>query len=104
MIFSAFIASISQILLKKSANKEYKSFINEYINPLVITGYFLLTSSMLLNIVAYRGVNYKLGPVLNATSYVFVLVLGHIILCEKITCKKIAGMILIIIGIIVFNI
>ena len=38
LIFVAgvFISSVSQILLKKSAEREYPSKIREYLNPLVI--------------------------------------------------------------------
>ena len=38
-IFSVFISSCSQILLKKGANKTYKNIIQEYLNPLVIGAY-----------------------------------------------------------------
>ena len=45
-IFSVFISSCSQILLKKGANKTYKNIIEEYLNPLVMGAYsiFLLSS------------------------------------------------------------
>ena len=36
LLFSVFISSVSQILLKKAANKTYKDHIREYINTLVI--------------------------------------------------------------------
>ena len=39
LLFSVFISSVSQILLKKAANKTYKDHIREYINPLVIFAY-----------------------------------------------------------------
>ena len=38
MLLSETIASTSQVLLKKSAQKEYPSFIREYLNALVIGG------------------------------------------------------------------
>ena len=47
LLFSVFISSVSQILLKKAANKTYKDHIREYINPLVIFAYgmFFITSA-----------------------------------------------------------
>ena len=36
LVLGVFISSISQILLKKSANKKHGSFIKEYMNPIVI--------------------------------------------------------------------
>lgn len=104
MIFSALIAAVSQMLLKKSALKKYDSIIWEYINPYVIAGYALLVSTLFINIVAYTGIEYKLGAILATTSYLFVMIFGRIFFNEKITKKKVAGISLIILGIIVFNI
>lgn len=39
LILSVVVASFSQILLKKSAQKTYRSIIYEYLNPYVICGY-----------------------------------------------------------------
>lgn len=103
MIFSAFLASVSQILLKKSANKKHKHIIFEYLNYHVIIGYGLLVLTMILNIIAYKNIQYKLGPILNSLTYVFVMILGVAILHERITKRKIFGIILILFGILMFN-
>ena len=42
MICSELVASSSQMLLKKSATLHYSSWIREYLNKWVITGYFML--------------------------------------------------------------
>ena len=55
MLVSVAIASISQVLLKKSTFVHYQSIIKEYINPYVIGGYGLLFISMLLTVYAYSG-------------------------------------------------
>ena len=34
LLFSVFISSVSQILLKKAANRTYESPLKEYLNPL----------------------------------------------------------------------
>ena len=99
MLVSAFLSALSQLLLKMSAKDTHKSKIFEYLNFKVITGYGLLMLTLLMNTWAYRGVEYKIGPVINATSYVFVLVLGRFVLAEKLTSKKIIGVALIILGI-----
>ena len=62
MFVSVSIASVSQILLKKSAMKTYANVVREYVNPYVIGGYGLLFASMLLTIFAYSGMEYKNGP------------------------------------------
>ncbi len=102
-LFSVFISSVSQILLKKSAGKVYESRIKEYLNPPVITAYFIFFVSTLLTMYAYRYVPLSLGPVLEATGYLWVSLLGMIFLKEKISPKKWIGLGIIIAGIIIFN-
>ncbi|MDO4168049.1 MAG: EamA family transporter, partial [Eubacteriales bacterium] len=63
----------------------------------------LLFFSMFLTIFAYRGVELKLGPVLEATSYLYVAVLSYIFLQEHISKRKKWGLVLIILGIVVSN-
>ena len=47
-LVSVLISSASQILLKKSADKDYDSPLKEYLNPLVITAYAMFFCSMLI--------------------------------------------------------
>lgn len=103
MLCSSFLAALSQILLKKSATKKYKNLIFEYLNLLVISGYAILLTTMLINIYAYTGIDYKLGPVLTSTNYIFVLILSKLMLNEKITIRKFIGIASIVIGILLFN-
>lgn len=104
MFMSVSVASVSQILLKKSAMKTYSSVIKEYVNPFVIGGYGLLVLSMLLTIYAYSGMEYKNGPVIESFGNVLVLVLGCIFLKEKLSLKKFLGVGCIILGMAVFYI
>lgn len=99
---SVVIASFSQVLLKKSAGKKYSSFIKEYLNPYVITGYLMMAVSTVLTIIAYKEIAYKNGPVIESLGYILVMFLGLIFFGEKITVRKIVGNTLILIGIIVF--
>lgn len=97
------IASFSQIILKKSALKKYDSIIKEYWNPYVIVGYGMLFSSMILAIIAYSGLEFKIIPVLESVGYIFVMILSLLFFQEKITLKKAIGTILILAGVIIFN-
>jgi len=101
IIISSLIAAFSQCLLKISANKKYKNVILEYLNPLVILGYMFFVVALLLNIIAYRGISYQLGPIIASSSYIFIMILGRLILKEKITKRKLIGNIIIIIGIVI---
>ena len=103
LIFSVFIASISQILLKISANRKYDKRIKEHLNPYVIIAYSIFCFSLILTILALRGLELKNVPIIESTGYIYILILSRIFLKEKITKYKIGGSFLIILGIIVFN-
>lgn len=102
MFGSVILASVSQILLKKSAQKEHGSFIKEYLNPLVIIGYGLMVAATLTTIAAYQGMDYKNGPIIESLGYILVMILSYFLLKEKVTKKKILGYILILAGVVVF--
>lgn len=101
-ILSVTVAAFSQLLLKKSAMKKYSSFLREYLNLYVIAGYGLLFLSMFLTILAYRGLDYKNGPVIESLGYVLVLFLSRLFFGEKLTKRKVAGTICILMGMVVF--
>lgn len=102
-LFSVFISSISQIILKKCAGKEYDSKLKEYLNVPVILAYGIFFLSTLITMIAYRYVPLSLGPILESSGYIFVTILGAIFLKEKITRRKLMGLSLILVGILVFN-
>ena len=58
---SVLVASISQIMLKKSADKKYDRWIDEYLNFRVIFAYGLFFLSSLLTVYAYKFVPLSLG-------------------------------------------
>lgn len=99
---SVIIASFSQILLKKSAQKKHVSIIREYLNANVIIGYGMMVVTTLLTIMAYKGLDYKNGPIIESLGYILVMILSLIFFGEKITKKKLIGNVLILLGIFVF--
>ena len=98
-LFSVFLAAISQILLKKSANIKHTNVINEYKNKYVITAYGIFIVSAFLTMLSYRGVPLSLGPVVETVGLVYVAILSKIFLKEKISRNQIIGIALIIIGV-----
>lgn len=96
------IASFSQLLLKKGAQNHYANVIREYLNVWVITGYALMVVSTLLTILAYRGLDYKNGPIIESLGFAFVMILSRLFFGEKITGKKVLGNMLIFAGILIF--
>ena len=97
------IASLSQVLLKKSAKRSYSSLLREYFNPYVIIGYAMMVLATLCGVIAYhKGVPYKNGVMLESLGFVLVMVFSKIFFGEAITKKKIIGNALILIGMVVF--
>ena len=104
LIISVFISAVSQVMLKKAAMKHYESMLKEYVNPLVIFAYILFIITTFLSIIAYKGIPLSMGPVLEATSYIYVTIFGLIFFSEKITAKKIIALALIVAGIVVYSV
>ena len=102
LVLSVVVASLSQILLKKSAEKSYQSLLREYLNPWVISGYGLMVVSTLLTVGGYAGLEYKNGAVIETLGFVLVMLLSRLFFREKITKKKLIGNALILLGIVVF--
>ncbi len=101
---SATIASFAQILLKASANEKHESALREYLNWKVIIGYGLMFLGMTLGVIGYgHGVEVKQGPVMETIGNVWVVFLSWLFFKEPITKKKIIGNVLIIVGIVIFN-
>ncbi len=102
LILSVVIASFSQILLKKSAEKTYSSFWREYLNPYVVFGYGMMFVSMFLTIIAYAGMEFTNVQIVEASGYIMVLILSRLFFREKITKRKLLGMLFIFGGIVVY--
>ena len=96
MLSGTFFSAVSQILLKQSANIRYENRIREYLNFRVILSYTIYMLILLLNTWCYTKVDMRYGPV-------FVLLLSHFILKEKITKGKIMGNLIIIAGILIYT-
>ena len=101
-LFSTFLASVSQVLLKKAALREHKSLLAEYTDWRVILGYGLFVGCTLLTMLAYKGVPLNVGPVLEATGYLYVTVFGVTIFHEKMNPRKVAALAIIIVGILIY--
>ena len=102
-MFSVFISSVSQVLLKIAANKTYDKKIKEYLNPIVITAYGIFFISTLLTMYALRYVPLTMSPIIESASYIFVPILGIFLLREKVTKRRWLGMGIMLIGIIIFK-
>ncbi len=102
-LFMTFLASVAQILLKKSALRPHASRIKEYLNAYVIVAYAMLFATMMSLIYVYKFIPLSWGPIIESTGYIFVSILGTIYLGERLSPKKILGIFLIILGVIIFS-
>ena len=103
MFVCTFFSAISQVLLKQSANRTYKHPVLEYLNWRVLVAYSIFFTVLLINTYAYTQVEMKYGPVIDAFTYVFVLLLSVGILKEKVSRGKMIGNIIIVLGIIIYT-
>ena len=101
-LVGVFVSSVSQVLLKKSANREHDSTIREYLNPLVISAYALFVGSTMLTVFAYKGIPLSMGPVLDATAYVWVTLFGVTIFRERLSAQKLLALALVVGGIVIY--
>lgn len=102
-----FVATIfsasSQVLLKQSARREHKKWIYEYLNWRVITAYTIFFGVLLSTTFAYTHVDMRYGPVIDAFTYVFVMLFSFIILRENFTKGQLIGNLIIIAGVIIYT-
>jgi uncharacterized membrane protein len=101
---SVFIASVSQVLLKQSADQTYASKLREYLNWRVMVAYTLFFGAALLSIVGYSRLALSWGAALESAGYVFILGMSVLILKEKLSVKKVAGVVLIVAGIVLASV
>ena len=102
LLLSALLASIAQIMLKKSAIAPHDKAYQAYFNPLVLCAYGILFTTALINMQAFVWQEYRFGAAISSAAYVFVLLWGRLIFKEKISLKRAAGMALILVGILIF--
>lgn len=103
LLFGVLVSALSQVLLKKSAQKKYASRLREYLNPYVIIAYIIFFSATIFTVIAYKVVPLSMGPILQATSYIYVTIFGVVFFKEKINKQGILGLALIILGIVMFS-
>ena len=102
MVLCALLSAFSQILLKKSTLEKHNSLIGNFLNTKVITAYAIFALTLFLNIYAFTGIPYKLASVLNASAYLFTMLLSVWLLKDKLSWKCVLGNCLIVTGIVIY--
>lgn len=102
LLLGVFISAISQVLLKKAAQRQYDSWIREYLNVRVVVAYILFFGTTLLSVYAYKGIPLSWGPILEATGYLYVTFFGVTIFREKMNRRKVISLLMILAGIAIY--
>ena len=99
-LITPLLSALSQMILKKAADNPKYTGIRAYLNWPVISAYGLFFGCMLLNVVALRTLDLTIASVLEASGYLYVMVLSWFFLKEKITPRKLVGNLVIVLGIV----
>ena len=103
VILGVVISAFAQILLKRSSADTMASFMRQYVNWRVFTGYALIFAALLMDLYAmHNGIKAKEVSTLESLSYLFVPVLSIMILKERISVRKWIGIAIIISGVVIF--
>ncbi len=102
-IISVLISSIAQVMLKVEANKDHASRLKEYLNPMVIIAYGIFFLSTFLTMYALKYVPLTYSPIIEPLSYIFVPVIGVLVLKEKISKRRVLGILIMFVGIVIFS-
>lgn len=103
MVFGVIIAALSQIILKKAAMKHYDTWLKQYLNLPVIFAYFIFFVSSFCSVIALKVLPLSLMPAWNSSSYFFVTLFAYLIMKEKPNRKKLIGLGVILVGIVIFS-
>ena len=96
LIIMTILGSVASLFLKKASSTG--GLLSMIKNVNLYFGGFLYLVSAVLNIWLLRYLDYSVVLPLTSLTYIWTMVLSYLILKEKITIKKICGVVLILIG------
>ena len=102
LLFLNFVGAVSQVLLKKSALEPHKNVVREYLNAKVVIAYALFFAAVFIDLTALKIVPASYVPIIEASSYVFAIILSRVFFNDMIKAKQVAAIALIIAGIAVY--
>ena len=102
LVFNCVISALSQTLLKRAARNESHFFLEQYLNPLVVFGYFLFFVVLVLNVWLLRFVPLNVvSSVGESLPLILTFFSGWFFFGERISLLKIVGAVCVIVGIII---
>jgi len=100
-VLCVFVSSCSQILLKRSANRNYKG-LKIYLNKETIIGYGIFFAMTLCVTFIYRHLALSTGALLESFSYIFIPTLSWFFFKERLNKIQWLGVGFIVSGILVY--
>lgn len=100
-LLSVFLASCTQVILKKSAMNKSLSGIRYFVNPATVTAYAIFFCCCILTFYCLSHLPMITVNVLECSSYVYILCLDRIFFGKAVTVRKLAGNLLIVAGILI---
>lgn len=97
------ISAMSQILLKKSADKKYDNIIKEYLNTPVIISYLIFFASVLMDAYSLNGISLAFNSLIDSLGYILIPIFSYIFLQEKLNRWQLIGILIIFCGFVVFS-
>ncbi len=102
LIIMTLMGSIASLFLKRASGSDgLKSLL---VNPNLYIGGMLYLFSAVLNIWILRFLDYSVVLPLTSLTYVWTMIVSYLVLKEKITGRKIAGVLLILVGAVIVSI
>ena len=96
------MGSVASLFLKRASGSDgIRSLI---LNVNLYIGGFLYLASAVLNIWLLRFMDYSVVLPLTSLTYVWTMILSYMILKEKITLRKVAGVVCILVGAVIVSI
>lgn len=105
VFITVILTGISQVLLKigSKCGNENECFLAAYMNVNTLVAYGVLLVVTVISVIALMVIPLKLFYAIASLNFVVVLLLSWLLLKEKVNMKMLAGTVLIISGVLVFN-
>lgn len=96
VLLMTFMGAIASLFLKRASGSD--NFVKMLTNVNLYIGGFIYITAAFINIFVLKFLDYAVVLPLTSITYIWTMVLSYLILREKITKKKIVGVILILLG------
>jgi multidrug transporter EmrE-like cation transporter len=106
VFLAVFLTGISQVLLKTGSGpgKRKNSVLAVYLNPYTMSAYGLLLLVTLISVIALVEIPLKVFYAIASLGFLVVAGLSRGVLKEEVTKNLVVGSVLIVLGIVVFNV